>query len=96
MSTLPLPTGIFNIGVSVVTGSGLIFVGAYAGDYIRAIDERTGKIIWQARLSAGGQATPATYLGRAGRQYVVISAGGHGGLGTRNGDYVVAYALPSA
>ncbi|WP_454883283.1 outer membrane protein assembly factor BamB family protein [Sphingomonas oryzagri] len=93
---VPLPTGIFNIGGSVVTGSGLIFVGAYADDYIRAIDERTGRIIWQARLSAGGQATPSTYRGRDGRQYVVISAGGHGGLGTRNGDYVVAYALPPA
>jgi quinoprotein glucose dehydrogenase len=29
-----------------------------------------------------------------GRQYVVIAAGGHSGLGTRSGDYVVAYALP--
>jgi quinoprotein glucose dehydrogenase len=28
-----------------------------------------------------------------GRQYVVIAAGGHGGLGTRSGDYVLAYAL---
>jgi quinoprotein glucose dehydrogenase len=30
----------------------------------------------------------------AGRQYVVIAAGGHGKLGTRRGDWVVAYALP--
>ena len=91
---VPLPTGIFNIGGSFVTAGGLIFVGGYADDYIRALDEKNGRIVWQARLPAGGQATPSTYLGRDGRQYVVIAAGGHGGLGTRNGDSVVAYALP--
>lgn len=89
-----LPTGIFNIGGNVVTAGGLIFVGAYADDYIRAIDEKTGKIVWQARLPAGGQATPSVYQGRDGREYVVIAAGGHGGLGTRNGDSVIAFALP--
>jgi quinoprotein glucose dehydrogenase len=90
---LPLPTGIFNIGGNAVTASGIIFVGAYADDYIRAIDERNGRILWQGRLPAGGQATPSIYQGRDGREYVVISAGGHGGLGTRNGDAVIAYAL---
>jgi quinoprotein glucose dehydrogenase len=29
-----------------------------------------------------------------GKQYVLIAAGGHGGLGTRTGDYVMAYTLP--
>jgi quinoprotein glucose dehydrogenase len=91
---IPLSTGIFNIGGSFVTAGGLIFVGGYADDYIRALDEKSGRFVWQARLPAGGQATPSTYLGRDGRQYVVIAAGGHGGLGTRNGDAVVAYALP--
>ncbi|TPI10497.1 membrane-bound PQQ-dependent dehydrogenase, glucose/quinate/shikimate family [Mesorhizobium sp. B4-1-3] len=92
---LPLPTGIFNIGGSSITAGGLIFVGAYADDYIRAIDERNGKVVWRARLPAGGQATPAVYQGRDGREYIAIAAGGHGGLGTRNGDAVIAYALPS-
>lgn len=91
---LPLPTGIFSIGGNSVTAGGLIFVGAYADDYIRAIDEASGKIVWQARLPAGGQATPSVYQGRDGREYVVIAAGGHGGLGTRNGDAVIAFALP--
>jgi quinoprotein glucose dehydrogenase len=93
---LLLPTGMFNIGGSAVTAGGLIFVGAYADDYIRAIDERDGRILWKARLPAGGQATPAVYRGRDGRDYVVIAAGGHGGLGTRNGDTLVAFALPKA
>jgi quinoprotein glucose dehydrogenase len=90
---LPLPTGIFNIGGNIVTGGGLVFIGAYADNYIRAFDERSGAELWRMRLPAGGQATPATYLGADGRQYVVISAGGHGGLQTVNGDYVMAFAL---
>jgi quinoprotein glucose dehydrogenase len=90
---LPLPTGIFNIGGNMVTHGGLVFIGATADDYLRAIDENTGKVLWKGRLPAGGQANPMSYA-EGGKQYVVIAAGGHGGLGTRSGDYVVAYALP--
>ena len=43
--------------------------------------------------AAGGQATPMTYVFK-GKQYVVIAAGGHGKLGTKQGDYVLAFALP--
>ena len=35
-----------------------------------------------------------SYLGRDGRQYLVVVAGGHGSLGTKLGDDVIAYALP--
>lgn len=91
---LPLPTGVFNIGGSMVTASGLIFIGATADQYLRAFDSASGDMLWRARLPAGGQANPMSYLGADGRQYVVISAGGHGGLRTRSGDYVMAYALP--
>jgi len=92
---LPLPTGIFNIGGNMVTAGGLIFIGATADDYLRAVDERTGQEVWRARLPAGGQANPMSYE-VGGRQYVVIAAGGHAGLGTRSGDYVMAYALPES
>ena len=91
-NNLPLPTGIFNIGGNIVTRGGVVFIGATADDYLRALDESTGKILWQARLPAGGQATPMSYA-IGGQQYVVIAAGGHSGLGTRTGDYVVAYKL---
>jgi len=91
-TNLPLPTGIFNIGGNIVTRGGVIFIGATADDYLRAVDENTGKVLWSARLPAGGQATPMSYS-VDGKQYVVIAAGGHSGLGTRTGDYVVAYAL---
>jgi quinoprotein glucose dehydrogenase len=92
-NNLPLPTGIFNIGGNMVTKGGLVFIGATADDYLRAIDERNGEILWKARLPAGGQANPMSYSVN-GKQYVVIAAGGHAGLGTRSGDYVMAYALP--
>jgi quinoprotein glucose dehydrogenase len=90
---LPLPTGVQNIGGNIVTKGGLIFVSATADRYLRAADLRSGKVLWQARLPAGGQATPMSYT-MNGRQYVVIAAGGHQKFGTKIGDYVVAYALP--
>lgn len=89
-----LPTGIFMMGGNIATGSGLVFMGATSDQRFRAFDGRTGRTLWQTELPAGGNATPLTYLGRDGRQYVVIAAGGHGGLRSRNGDTVVAYALP--
>ena len=91
---LPLPTGAPNIGGSVVTAGGLVFIGATTDQFIRAFALSNGKEVWKARLPAGGQATPMSYIGSDGRQYVVITAGGHGALGTRYGDYTVAYALP--
>ena len=91
---IALPTGVFNIGGAVVTRSGLAFIGAAIDNYIRAFDFRSGVLLWQARLPAGGQATPMTYVGGDGQQYVVIAAGGHRELATKQGDYVVAYRLP--
>jgi quinoprotein glucose dehydrogenase len=92
-ANLPLPMGIQNIGGNIVTRGGLIFVSATADRYLRAFDERNGKLLWSARLPAGGQATPMSYS-VAGRQYVVIAAGGHQKFGTKIGDYVLAFALP--
>jgi quinoprotein glucose dehydrogenase len=81
-----------NIGGSIVTAGGLVFIGAAMDDYLRAFDIDTGKELWKGRLPAGGQATPMSYV-IDGRQYVVIAAGGHGGAGTTLGDYVVAFGL---
>ena len=60
---------------------------------VRAYDVATGKVLWDARLPAGGQATPMTYLNSKGEQMVVLVAGGHGSIGTKAGDYVIAYKL---
>lgn len=79
-------------GGPLATAGGLVFLGASQDDHVRAFDIDTGEVLWEHQLPAGGQATPMTYrLG--GRQYVVIAAGGRGGIGSP-GDYVVAFALP--
>ena len=92
----PLPFGLEigtpNLGGSLLLESGIIFIGAAMDNYLRAFDIETGEEIWRDRLPAGGQATPMTYQ-LNGRQYVVIAAGGHGGLGTTRGDSLVAFAI---
>ena len=89
------PYGVPNTGGSVVTAGGLTFIAATTDRYFRAFDTTTGKELWRADLPAGGQATPMTYISdQSGRQFVVISAGGHQHLGSKLGDYVIAYALP--
>jgi len=86
------PTGTENYGGPIVTAGGLVFIAATRDEMFRAFDKRTGRVLWQARLPAGGYATPSTYE-VAGRQYVVVAAGG-GKMGTRSGDAYVAFALP--
>ncbi len=90
---LPLNIGTPNNGGAVVTAGGLVFIAAATDDLIRAIDLRTGKVVWQDALPAGGQATPMTYS-IGGRQYLVIMTGGHHFMETPIGDQVIAYALP--
>ncbi|UCC70981.1 MAG: pyrroloquinoline quinone-dependent dehydrogenase [Gemmatimonadota bacterium] len=92
---MPIQWGTPNLGGPIVTAGGLVFVGAAMDDYLRAFDSETGEEVWKGRLPAGGQATPMTYRIRPdGKQFVVIAAGGHGGLDTTLGDYLVAFALP--
>lgn len=87
------PMGMVAHGGPLVTAGGLIFHGATADNFIRAYDVNTGEVLWQYELPAGGQATPSTYTGSDGKQYVIISAGGHGSLGTTLGDSVIAFRL---
>jgi len=96
MTPLPLPfkVGVPGIGGPMITKGGVAFLGAAVDDYLRAYNLTNGKQMWEARLPAGGQATPMTYAVEDGRQFVVIVAGGHGSVGTTPGDYVIAYALP--
>ncbi|CAM5494379.1 Quinoprotein glucose dehydrogenase [Mycolicibacterium aubagnense] len=96
MTPLPLPfkLGVPGIGGPMLTRGGVAFLGAAVDDYLRAYDVTTGRQLWQARLPAGGQATPMTFATASGKQYVVMVAGGHGSVGTKPGDYVIAYTLP--
>jgi quinoprotein glucose dehydrogenase len=84
-----------NLGGPIVTAGGLAFIASGMDNYLRAFDTDSGKELWKGRLPAGGQALPMTYLARQnGKQFVVVAAGGHGKLGTKLGDSVVAFSLP--
>jgi quinoprotein glucose dehydrogenase len=88
-----LDSGSPNFGGPIATAGGLVFTAASMDNHLRAFDSDTGRELLKYELPAGGQATPMTYR-VDGRQYLVIAAGGHGKLGTKLGDYVVAFALP--
>ena len=95
-SPLPLPfkMGVPNLGGPIVTAGGVAFLSGTIDNFVRAYDVSNGAQLWESRLPAGGQATPMTYRGNDGRQYLLVAAGGHGSLGTKAGDYLIAYALP--
>lgn len=84
-----------NLGGPIVTAGGLIFIAATLDRKIRAFEVETGQELWSAPLPAGGKATPMTYLGSDGRQYLVIAAGGDGGRFGKS-DRVVAFVLQGA
>jgi quinoprotein glucose dehydrogenase len=82
-----------NLGGPMATAGGLVFTAAGMDTALRAFDADTGRELWKGELPASAQATPMTYEA-GGRQYVVVCAGGHGKLGTKMGDAVVAFRLP--
>ncbi len=96
LSPVPLPfeMGVPDLGGPVMTAGGVAFISGTLDYYVRGYDVTTGAEIWRARLPAGGQSTPMSYEGADGRQYLLVAAGGHGSLGTKRGDSVIAYALP--
>jgi quinoprotein glucose dehydrogenase len=87
--------GSIALGGPIATAGGLVFTAGTLEGAIYAFDVKTGKRLWKGTLPTSARATPMTFLGRDGRQYVVISAGGHGAqIGPPLGDCVVAFALP--
>ncbi len=88
-------TGRPNIGGAIVTGGGLVFVGATDDARFRAFNAKTGEEVWTVKLPAAAHATPMTYQGKDGKQYVVIvSTGGSFLNSPLVSDAVTAYALP--
>jgi quinoprotein glucose dehydrogenase len=90
-------TGAINLGGAIATSGGLVFIAATADGKFRAFESRTGKELWVTKLDSVGNATPITYRGRNGKQYVVIVAGGPGhlrGSPIPPSDLVIAFALP--
>jgi quinoprotein glucose dehydrogenase len=87
--------GAINLGGPITTAGGLVFIGAGLDRYFHAYATSSGRELWKVPLPAGGKATPMTYLGADGRQYVVIAAGGDGKAWGWS-DEIVAFALPRA
>jgi len=88
-----LALGAPNLGGSIATAGGVVFIGATTDKFLRGLDARTGEEIWTERLPYTANATPITYRVRPeGRQFVVVAAGGHGW--SEPGDAVIAFTLP--
>jgi glucose dehydrogenase len=84
------------LGGPMMTQSGLVFIASTPDHHIRAFDTETGEELWIGRLPEAGIATPMSYrLSATGKQYVVIAAGGHWGLPSAEGAYLVAFSLPN-
>lgn len=83
-------TGTETYGGPVVTASGIIFIASTRDERIRAFDKKTGKVLWEYQLPAGGFATPITYEAD-GKQYVTIAAGG--ARGAKPGGWYISFAL---
>ena len=92
---LKTKTGTPNLGGSIVTAGGVVFIGATTDSRFRGFDAMTGEELWAAKLEASAHATPMTYIGKkSGKQFVVIAAGGGGFFMGKVSDTLVAFALP--
>jgi quinoprotein glucose dehydrogenase len=92
---LPPDYGSITLGGPIVTAGGLVFMAGTLDPAIYAFDVTTGKQRWKGDLPTSARSTPMTYRGPNGKQYLIVSAGGHGITGMAPlGDYVVAFALP--
>jgi quinoprotein glucose dehydrogenase len=91
-SHLPFRIGVPAAGNSLVTRGGLTFIGASTDHTFRAFETRSGRLLWQAPLPASGNGGVMTYLSR-GKQFVLVSAGGHRMLRAADGDSIVAFTL---
>src|SRR6185369_7522784 len=69
-------TGSFGQGGPIATAGGLVFIAGTIDKHFRAFDSRTGKVLWDEKLDSEGHTSPMTYLGRNGKQYVVIVSSG--------------------
>ncbi|WP_052130876.1 membrane-bound PQQ-dependent dehydrogenase, glucose/quinate/shikimate family [Erwinia typographi] len=91
---MAMPVGMPTLGGPTSTKSGLVFFAGTQDNYLRALDSKTGKEVWKARLPVGATASPLIYQSaKSGKEYIVISAGG-AAHSPDVGDYLIAYALP--
>ncbi len=91
----PVPNfawGVPNMGGAALTASGLVIIGSAADHYLRIFDVTNGRELWKTRLPTAAHSTPTTFEVK-GKQYIVASVGGHSGLGSPRGDYLMAWRL---
>ena len=89
-----IKTGQPMLGGGITTAGNLVFIGATIDGYFRAFDARNGNELWRDKLDAPAHSIPSTYMGRDGKQYVVVPAGGGGFLRSPTADTLIAFALP--
>lgn len=89
-------TGRPNIGGAITTASGLTFIGASDDSRFRAFETASGKMKWEVKLDAAAHATPVTYRGADGRQYVTVTSTGGSFLDSPlASDTIISFALPA-
>jgi quinoprotein glucose dehydrogenase len=87
-------TGAPNLGGSIATAGGLVFIAATNDAMFRAFESKSGRLVWEQPIDGNGHTIPITYQGKDGKQYVTIMAGGGGGyFGGTPSDSVIAFAL---
>jgi len=91
-------TGRIGFSGPIVTAGGLVFIGATNDKRFRAIDSRTGDVLWETKLEYSAIAVPVTYRGKNGKQYVAVVEA-NGGAGVTDPDppgneSLVVFALP--
>jgi quinoprotein glucose dehydrogenase len=69
-------TGAFGQGGPMATAGGLVFIAGTIDKRFRAFDSKSGKVLWQTTLDTEGHTNPMTFMGRNGKQYVVIVSSG--------------------
>jgi quinoprotein glucose dehydrogenase len=90
-------TGRPSNGGPIVTASGVTFIGGTDDARFRAFDSKTGKELWTYKLDYSAHATPMTYQGKDGRQYVaIVATGGSYLTSPTGGDSLMVFALPRA
>ncbi len=94
-------TGMINLGGSLATAGGLVFIGATGATFIgakydqpvfHAYDSRTGAMLWEVRLSAATSGAPMSFVGKSGRQYIVVAVSGATTPAAETA--LIAFALP--
>lgn len=93
-SKLPAKWGSISLGGPIVTAGGIVFIGSTLDPAIYAFDVESGQQLWKGSLPTSAKATPMTFQGPDGKQYLVVCAGGYGIPDLSPlGDYVVAFSL---